>query len=87
MCLSKSPNKHNRLFGKAIPLNESLSELIEKGTIGPHGDIKERNKKLVDEFGWEKQDALKLWCFGPDNVKTNFLFLIFLYKGRSKYPC
>lgn len=30
MCLSKSPNKHNRLFCKANPLSDDLSDLIEK---------------------------------------------------------
>ncbi|KAG7262726.1 hypothetical protein CRUP_006551, partial [Coryphaenoides rupestris] len=31
MCLSKSPNKHNRLFMKARPFSDGLSEDIEKG--------------------------------------------------------
>jgi hypothetical protein len=26
MCLSKSPNKHNRLFVKAAPLGDDLSD-------------------------------------------------------------
>merc|ERR1719362_130188 len=29
MCLSKSPNKHNRLFMKAVPMPDGLSEDIE----------------------------------------------------------
>lgn len=29
MCLSKSPNKHNRLFMKAVPFPEGLAEDIE----------------------------------------------------------
>jgi len=35
MCLSKSPNKHNRLYVKAAPLGSDLSALIEKGEVGP----------------------------------------------------
>merc|ERR1719433_2321221 len=31
MCLSKSPNKHNRLFMKAAPLPEGVAESIEDG--------------------------------------------------------
>lgn len=30
MCLSKSPNKHNRLYMKAVPMPDGLAEDIEK---------------------------------------------------------
>merc|ERR1712137_667628 len=33
ICLSKSPNKHNRLFMKAAPLPEGLPEAIDDGEI------------------------------------------------------
>ena len=29
MCLSKSPNKHNRLFMRALPLSEDLPKAID----------------------------------------------------------
>lgn len=32
MCLSKSPNKHNRLFMKATPMPDGLPEDIDKVT-------------------------------------------------------
>merc|ERR1712038_1591764 len=35
MCLSKSPNKHNRLFLKAAPLPDGLCDDIDKGDITP----------------------------------------------------
>merc|ERR1719503_307418 len=54
MCLSKSPNKHNRLFVKAEPLGDELSELIESEEIGPKTESKERTRRLVDEFEWER---------------------------------
>ena len=38
MCLSKSPNKHNRLFMKACPLPDGLPEEIEK-VIAKHGGV------------------------------------------------
>lgn len=50
MCLSKSPNKHNRLFLKGDTLGEDLSNLIEKEELGPKTETKERGKRLVDEF-------------------------------------
>lgn len=33
MCLSKSPNKHNRLFMKAVPMPDGLAEDIDKVRI------------------------------------------------------
>ena len=44
MCLSKSPNKHNRLFCKAQPLGEDFSTMIDDGTITPRQDAKARAK-------------------------------------------
>merc|ERR1712115_170723 len=32
-CLSKSPNKHNRLYMKGEPLPDGLSEAIDKGLV------------------------------------------------------
>lgn len=48
MCLSKSPNKHNRLYMKAMPLGDELSDLIESGKCGAKTESKERGKVLVD---------------------------------------
>jgi len=52
--MAKSANKHNRLYCKAEPLPEGLPEEIEKGTIAPKDDIKERGKKLVETYGFDK---------------------------------
>jgi len=73
MCLSKSPNKHNRLFLKGTPLGEELSAEIEKETMGPKAETKERGKRLVEEFEWDKTDATKIWCYGPDNNGPNMV--------------
>merc|ERR1712093_530699 len=45
-CLAKSPNKHNRLYVVAEPLDEAISAAIEEGTLGPKADAKEREKLL-----------------------------------------
>jgi elongation factor 2 len=72
-CLSKSPNKHNRLFMKALPLGDELSLKIEDGTVGPKADSKERGKILSDNYGWDKTDTTKIWCYGPDTQGPNML--------------
>mmetsp|Transcript_10272 Transcript_10272/g.8820 ORF Transcript_10272/g.8820 Transcript_10272/m.8820 type:complete len:837 (+) Transcript_10272:43-2553(+) len=73
VCLSKSANKHNRLYCKAQPLTEGIADLIEKGDIGPKDDVKARAKRLADEFEWDKEEALRIWCFGPENGGGNVL--------------
>lgn len=60
MALSKSPNKHNRLFIKAEPLDEELCRAIDANRINPQQDPKKRSK-LLAEFGWDKTDTLKIW--------------------------
>jgi len=69
--MTKSQNKHNRLHGTSAPLHEDLPLLIENNEITPTQDIKTRGKRLTDEFGWEKDDTTKIWCFGPDNAGPN----------------
>jgi len=71
--LSKSPNKHNRIYMIAAPLAEEVSKDIESGKIGPRDDFKARARILADEHGWDVTDARKIWCFGPDTNGANLL--------------
>ena len=71
--LSKSPNKHNRLYVSATPLAEEVAKDIEAGKIGPHDDFKARARILADEHGWDVTNARKIWCFGPDTSGANLL--------------
>ncbi|KAF0921027.1 hypothetical protein E2562_038229 [Oryza meyeriana var. granulata] len=78
--MSKSPNKHNRLYMEARPLDtdedlllvkKGLSNAIDDERIGPKDDIKERAKILSEEFGWDKDLAKKIWAFGPETKGPN----------------
>lgn len=40
LCLSKSPNKHNRLFAKAVPMPDGLADDIDKGEINARDEMK-----------------------------------------------
>ncbi|VAI39498.1 unnamed protein product [Triticum turgidum subsp. durum] len=71
--MSKSPNKHNRLYMEARPLEEGLAEAIDDGRIGPRDDPKVRSKILSEEFGWDKDLAKKIWCFGPETTGPNMV--------------
>merc|ERR1711874_555379 len=73
MCLSKSPNKHNRLFMKACPMPDGLAEDIEKGEVNPRDDFKTRGRYLADKYDYDVTEARKIWCFGPDTNGPNLL--------------
>jgi elongation factor 2 len=73
MCLSKSPNKHNRLYVKALPMSAELQNAIEAGSVGPKDDPKARARLLSEEHGWDPTDARKIWCFGPETTGPNVL--------------
>ncbi|EJC98716.1 P-loop containing nucleoside triphosphate hydrolase protein [Fomitiporia mediterranea MF3/22] len=73
VALSKSQNKHNRLYVKAEPLDEELSNAIEAGKINPRDDFKARARVLADEYGWDVTDARKIWCFGPETTGPNLM--------------
>jgi elongation factor 2 len=73
-CLSKSPNKHNRLFMRAQPMQEELSAEIDDGTISAKDDPKIRAKALADKYEWDPNEARKIWGFGPDTTGPNILY-------------
>jgi len=72
-CLSKSPNKHNRLYMTAEPLADGIAADIENGKISHKDEPKERANVLADKYDWQKNDALKIWCFGPETTGPNLL--------------
>ncbi|KAL9647150.1 hypothetical protein ABK040_004866 [Willaertia magna] len=71
--LTKSPNKHNRLYMHAEPLPEELQDDIEKGKVTPQDDAKKRAKYLSDTYGWDQDVARKIWAFGPENSGPNIV--------------
>jgi elongation factor 2 len=73
-CLSKSANKHNRIFAQGVPLTEELAVEIEEGSkVGSEADPKIRARHLADKFEWDVQDARKIWCYGPDGRGPNIV--------------
>jgi len=72
-CLSKSPNKHNRLFMRAVPMPDGLPEDIDKGDVNARDDFKIRARYLCDKYEYDITEARKIWCFGPDGTGPNIL--------------
>lgn len=58
---------------QAQPLHEELTNDIETNLIYSTQDVKERQKILVERHDWDSNEALKIWCFGPENSGPNLL--------------
>jgi len=71
VCLSKSPNKHNRLYMKAVNMPDGLAEDIEKNEITPRQEFKARARFLAEKYDYDVTEARKIWAFGPEGTGPN----------------
>ncbi|MDC8453649.1 MAG: GTP-binding protein, partial [Candidatus Nitrosotalea sp.] len=60
--MSKSPNRHNKIFMKVEPLDEKIAEMIRNGTLNEYKDKKEVAKILKDA-GWDGDEAKRVMRF------------------------
>jgi elongation factor 2 len=60
--MSKSPNRHNKIFIKVEPLDEKIAEMIRNGTLNEYKDKKEVAKILKDA-GWDGDEAKRVMRF------------------------
>ena len=58
--MSKSPNRHNKIFVKIEPLAEDVVEMIRTGKINDNMD-KKALAKVLREKGWEADEARKVF--------------------------
>jgi len=72
-CLSKSPNKHNRLFMTAVNMPDGLPEDIDNGEVTSRDDFKIRGRYLADKYDYDVGEARKIWCFGPEGTGPNIV--------------
>jgi elongation factor 2 len=73
-CMSKSPNRHNRLYVQAEPLDPELVTDMTNGIIKSKDDVNTRSKILISKYGWDSTDSKKIWSIGPEgNDETNML--------------
>jgi elongation factor 2 len=62
--MSKSPNRHNKIFMRVEPLGEDIIDLIKSGQIREDLDRKEM-AKLLRSKGWEADQARKVAAVDP----------------------
>ncbi len=59
--LAKSPNKHNRFWLVAEPLNDETMKLLEDGKVTSDMPWRERARILREEARWNASDARNIW--------------------------
>lgn len=75
VCLSKSPNKHNRLYVTAEPLHPELVDKMANKDVSDRDDVNIRSKLLVNDYGWDVNDSKKIWAFGPTGPDETNVFV------------
>ena len=65
--MSKSPNRHNKIFVKIEPLAEDVVEMIRTGKINDNMDKKEL-AKVLREKGWDADEARKIISIESGNM-------------------
>ncbi|AIB09773.1 elongation factor EF-2 (nucleomorph) [Lotharella oceanica] len=73
ICLSKSSNKHNRIFAKALPLNQKIARNIEDGLFESSSSKTELVELLNKTINNSKIEVRNIWSFGPEISGSNIL--------------
>merc|ERR1712139_317460 len=71
--LAKSPNKHNRIYLTAEPIQEEVAGEIESGVLGPKAEMKERTRVFREKYDWDENDCRKIWAWGPETDGPNLV--------------
>lgn len=72
-CMATSPNKRNRIFMRASPLDQDLISAIENDQILTDSGKNICAHQLNDQFRWDLNHAKNIWCFGPDYMGPNLV--------------
>lgn len=73
VALAKSSNRHNRIYMTAQPMSEDLINDIESGKFDTRLDFKTRGRILADNYGWDVNQARKIFAFGPTDRDPNVI--------------
>lgn len=72
-CFAETPNKKNKLYMVAEPLEKGLGEDIEKGRVKMEWDPRRRADFFAQHYDWDMLAARSIWAFGPESNGPNVL--------------
>jgi len=72
-CFAETPNKKNKLYMVAEPLEKGLGEDIEKGKVKLDWEPRRVSDFFTQKYDWDLLAARNIWSFGPENNGPNVL--------------
>jgi U5 small nuclear ribonucleoprotein component len=72
-CFAETPNKKNKLYMVAEPLEKGLGEDIEKGKVKSDWDTRRVSDFFTKNYDWDLLAARSIWAFGPESNGPNVL--------------
>merc|ERR1711977_530362 len=72
-CFAETPNKKNKLYMVAEPLEKGLGEDIEKGRVKMDWDSRRVSDFFTKNYDWDLLAARSVWAFGPESNGPNVL--------------
>ncbi|KAJ0417653.1 hypothetical protein BJY00DRAFT_315764 [Aspergillus carlsbadensis] len=73
VCMTTSPNKKIRLYARASPLPEQLTDEISTGEIPTTRDSDRHGTHLTTHHDWPPETTRKIWSFAPRGSGPNIL--------------
>merc|ERR1711920_1108617 len=72
-CLSKSANKHNRIFLHAECLDDDLITFIMEDKFKLNMNEKDRSEFMRENFDWDRKETKTIWALGPEGHGPNMV--------------
>jgi len=72
-CFAETPNKKNKLYMVAEPLEKGLGEDIEKGRVKSDWEPRRLSDFFTKNYDWDVLAARSIWAFGPEVNGPNVL--------------
>jgi len=72
-CFAETPNKKNKIYMVAEPLEKGISEDIEKGLVSSRWELRKFGEFFTSKYDWDILAARSIWAFGPDAQGPNIL--------------
>jgi len=72
-CFAETPNKKNKFYMVAEPLEKGLGEDIEKGRVRMDLEPRRLSDFLTKNYDWDLLAARSIWAFGSSNSGPNVL--------------
>ncbi|CAE8716626.1 unnamed protein product, partial [Polarella glacialis] len=72
-CFAETPNKKNKIYMVAEPLEKGLGEDIEKGKVKIEWENRRMSDYMTKNYDWDLLAARSIWAFGPEVNGPNVL--------------